>query len=82
MEYDYVDDLVEKYIGAILTARMWQTLASQYCAGGIPSPTIEAAHKRHQQNLEPLWSEYKKQRKLGNSPEVALQILLPKLSLS
>ncbi len=79
MEHSYVDDLVEKFIGALITARMWQTLATQYCPAGIPSPTIEAARKQHQQHLDPLWIEYKKERQQGNGPEVSLQMLLSKI---
>jgi hypothetical protein len=79
MDYNYVDELVERYIGTIITAKMWQTIAAQYCSGGIPSPTLDSAHKRHQQALEPLLTEYKKERRLGNNPEQALQTLLAKL---
>jgi hypothetical protein len=79
MEYSHVDDLVEKYIGALISARMWQTIASQYCPAGIAGPTLESARKQHQQALEPLWIEYKKERQRGNSPEASLQMLLSKL---
>jgi hypothetical protein len=76
---NYVDDIVEKYIGALITARMWQTLANQYCPAAIPAPTIEAAHNQHRQQLDPLWIEYMKERQQVSDPEVAVQTLLSKL---
>jgi len=77
--HSYVDELVESYIGALINAKMWQTVASQYAHGNIPGPTLDSAQKLHQQALEPLWNAYKQERQIGNSPEQALQILLAKV---
>lgn len=79
MEPNYIDELVEKFIGAMINAKMWQTIATDCCTEGIPAPMIDKVRKQHQQALEPAWNEYKKQRLLGNDPELALRIALPML---
>jgi hypothetical protein len=75
MEHEYVDELFEKYIDALVRAKTWQTVAAQYSRGDIPGPTLDSARKPHLQALEPLLSEYKKARRLGSAPEQALQSL-------
>jgi hypothetical protein len=79
LSQNYVDELVELYIATLINARMWQTIAAQNAQGGIAGPTIENAHKQHQQALGPLLSEYKTERQRGYGPEEALQVVLPRL---
>jgi hypothetical protein len=78
MEPNYIDELVEKFFGAMINAKMWQTIAMDHTEN-IPGPILDNVRKRHQQALEPLWNEYKKQRLLGNDPQAVLRIVLPKL---
>lgn len=79
MEHEYVDELFEKYIDALVRAKTWQTVASQYCRGDIPGQTLSNARKPHQQALDSYLSEYKRARRLGTAPEQALQILRVKM---
>jgi hypothetical protein len=78
MQDEIIDELVERYIGALIAKNTWQTVAAKTSKGGIPGPTLDIAEQQHRQALEPLWNEYKRLRQLGNAPQQAVQALLVK----